>query len=64
MLPLPLDMILVELEEGPLFISNPGNFPNAEARFGMKLQLAFLDREDKAGPFCLPVFNGLDGDSE
>lgn len=64
MLPLPWDTILVELEEGALFISNPGNFSNEEARFGMKLQLAFLDCEDNAGPFRLPVFNGLDNDSE
>jgi uncharacterized protein len=57
MLPLPWDAILVELEEGPLFISNPGDFTNAEARLGMELQLGFLECEDKDGPFRLPVFN-------
>ena len=55
-LPLPWDTILVELEEGAWFISNPRGFTNAEAVFGMALQAAFLDCEDEHGPYRLPVF--------
>ena len=55
-LPLPWDTILVELDEGPFFISNPLDFDNASAVLGMPVQVAFLDCEDEAGPFQLPVF--------
>jgi uncharacterized OB-fold protein len=55
-LPLPWDTILVELDEGPFFISNPHGFDNASAASGMPVQVAFLDCEDEAGPFQLPVF--------
>ena len=55
-LPLPWDTILVELEEGPLFISNPSGFTRADIEAGMKVKVAFLACEDKAGAFQLPVF--------
>jgi uncharacterized OB-fold protein len=58
MLPLPWPVILVELEEGPLFISNPLEIGEAEIRFNMEVMLAFIDCEDKAGGFSLPVFRG------
>lgn len=56
LLPNPWDCILVELEEGPLFISNPLGFGVAEATLDQPVQLAFLDCEDGWGPFKLPVF--------
>jgi uncharacterized OB-fold protein len=55
-LPIPYETILVELEEGPLFVSNPVGLTWREIEFGMPVKLAFLDCEDSAGPFRLPVF--------
>lgn len=55
-LPIPYDTILVELAEGPLFISNPSGFGRAEIAFEMPVALTFLDCEDSAGSFKLPVF--------
>ncbi len=55
-LPIPHDNVLVELEEGVLFLSNPQHFTRDEMVVGMPLKLAFLDCRDKAGVFKLPVF--------
>ena len=55
-LEVPWDTILVELDEGPLFISNPSGFDNDEVTHGMAVHLAFLDCVDDAGTFRLPVF--------
>lgn len=55
-LPVPWDTILVELEEGPLFVSNPHGFANAEASAGMTVAVHFLSCVDSAGEFNLPVF--------
>jgi len=55
-LPIPWETILVELEEGPLFISNPGNFTWKDCAYAMPVTLAFLDCEDSAGRFRLPIF--------
>ena len=59
-LPLPWDTILVELEEGPLFIANPAGFTWREITPRMPVTLAFLDCEDSAGPFRLPVFEAAE----
>jgi uncharacterized OB-fold protein len=56
LLPLPWDTILVELEEGPMFISNPAGLAWDDYRLDMPLKLAFIDCEDKHGAFRLPVF--------
>jgi uncharacterized OB-fold protein len=56
LLPLPWDTILVELEEGPLFMSNPKGFVCADIEPDLPVQLDFADCEDSAGPFRLPVF--------
>lgn len=56
LMPVPYDTILVELDEGPWFISNPSGFANTEAEFGMPVKLAFIDCEDSKGAFKLPVF--------
>jgi uncharacterized OB-fold protein len=55
-LPVPYDTILVELEEGVLFTSNPLGFGAADIAAGMAVRLAFIDCEDDAGAFSLPVF--------
>ena len=55
-LDVPWDTILVELDEGPLFISNPQGFTNEELAQGTRVRVAFLDCEDDTGTFRLPVF--------
>lgn len=56
MLSVPYDNILVELEEGPLFISNPMGFSNHEITPNLAVRVTFIDCEDTAGAFKLPVF--------
>jgi len=56
LMPVPYDTIVVELEEGPWFISNPSGFANSEAALGMPVKVAFLDCEDQHGQYALPVF--------
>jgi uncharacterized OB-fold protein len=55
-LPIPWDAILVELDEGPLFISNPQGFENADISQNQRVKVTFIDCKDQAGPFRLPVF--------
>jgi uncharacterized OB-fold protein len=56
-LPIPWETILVELEEGPLFISNPHGFTWQDISFNLSVKLTFIESEDKAGSFMLPVFS-------
>lgn len=56
LLPIPWDTILVELEEGPLFISNPEGFGWRDISAAMPVMLSFIACEDSAGTFGLPVF--------
>jgi uncharacterized OB-fold protein len=60
LLPIPWDTILVELEEGPLFISNPQGFSWPDMVAGMPVELSFLACEDQAGAFSLPVFRKVE----
>ncbi len=55
-LPVPYDCILVELEEGVLFMSNPKGFGWRDIAPGMAVKLSFIDCEDGGGAFKLPVF--------
>lgn len=55
-IPVPYDTILVELEEGPLFLSNPQGFSWPDLSPDLPVKLAFIDAEDSAGAFRLPVF--------
>jgi uncharacterized OB-fold protein len=55
-LQLPYETILVELEEGPLFISNPVDLTWRDITPNMPVTLAFRACEDAAGEFQLPVF--------
>ena len=52
----PYDAILVELDEGALFISNPKGFDRTEIEADMPVTVAFLECEDQTGEFRLPVF--------
>jgi uncharacterized OB-fold protein len=58
-IPVPYDTILVQLDEGPFFVSNPEGFQNSAASLGLQVRVAFKDCEDDAGPFKLPVFELL-----
>lgn len=53
---IPHDTILVELDEGPFFISNPANFTYEDISHLMPVVVSFLKCEDSAGKFNLPVF--------
>ena len=55
-MPVPYDCILVELEEGVLFLSNPEGFANADAALGDPVSVRFIACEDSGGAFRLPVF--------
>ena len=55
-LPPPWDCIVVKLEEGPQFLSNPQGFTWKDISFEMAVKVAFLDCEDASGAFRLPVF--------
>lgn len=54
--PPPWTTILVELDEGPLFISDPDGIPLEALRDGLPVQLRFLRCRDTHGEFNLPVF--------
>jgi uncharacterized OB-fold protein len=57
--PPPWPVLMVELEEGPLFITNPvaDQFLMEDAR---QVAVTFIDCADAAGPFTLPVFAAAD----
>ena len=55
-MPLPYDCILVELEEGVLFLSNPDGFGADDVVPEMAVAVRFIDCEDAGGGFRLPVF--------
>jgi hypothetical protein len=52
----PWTTILVELAEGPHFISNPVGFDYDDISFGMLVRVSFIECEDAGGAFRLPVF--------
>jgi len=56
-LEVPWDTILVELDEGPLFISNPRGFTNESIEQDTPVVVEFLECEDDEGDFALPVFH-------
>ena len=60
-LPIPWDTILVELDEGALFVSNPVDFSPDDMVLDMAVQVDFLDCEDDRGAFLLPAFRRFPG---
>ena len=54
--PVPHTAIMVELDEGPLFISTPVDLEHGGLVDGMRLRLDWLDAEDRFGEYQLPVF--------
>jgi len=51
--PMPYNVAVVELEEGPLFHTNVVGCADDDLEIGMELEVAF---EDQAEGFSLPVF--------
>ncbi len=55
-LPLPWPVIVVALEDGPFFLSNPHGFEAAPESIGLPVRLKFRACRDSAGDFALPLF--------
>ena len=53
---MPWECVLVALDEGPLFISNPDSIAAKDLHPGLAVTVHFIEAEDAAGPFKLPVF--------
>lgn len=49
-------VVTVELDEGPLFISNPVEMDTADLKDGLRVSLRWLDGHDRFGDYNLPVF--------
>ena len=54
--PAPHTVLMVELEEGPLFVTQPLGLDTDGLRDGLALRLDWLDGEDRHGEYRLPVF--------
>ena len=54
--PAPHTVIMVELEEGPLFVTQPYELDTDGLRDGLAMELDWLDGEDGHGEYQLPVF--------
>lgn len=54
--PAPHTSIVLELDEGPLFVSYPVGIAVNQLREGMVLSLRWTDGADKYGDYNLPVF--------
>jgi len=54
--PAPHTVIVLELDEGPLFVAYPVDMNTADLREGMTLSLRWTDGQDKFGEYNLPVF--------
>jgi hypothetical protein len=54
--PPPHTTVVLELDEGPLFVSYPVGIEPSQLAEGMRLELRWEDAEDKFGEYNLPVF--------
>jgi uncharacterized OB-fold protein len=54
--PAPHTVIVLELDEGPLFVSYPVDVDVKELRESMVLTLRWTDAQDRFGAYNLPVF--------
>ena len=57
--PAPHTTIVLELDEGPLFVSYPVDVEVTDLKEGMVLSLRWTDGQDKFGKYNLPVFGPL-----
>jgi uncharacterized OB-fold protein len=58
--PVPWDVVLVELNDGPLFIANPVGFDSETVTDGLPVAVTFIDAVDDHGAFRLPVFEHVE----
>ncbi len=54
--PTPHTVLIVELDEGPLFVTQPLDLEADGLRDGLAMELDWLDGEDRHGEYRLPVF--------
>ncbi len=54
--PAPHTVIMVELDEGPLFVTQPHELETDGLRDGLAMEVDWLDGEDRHGEYRLPVF--------
>ena len=54
--PAPHTVLMVELDEGPLFVTQPVDIETHGLRDGLAMELSWLDGEDQFGAYQLPVF--------
>ena len=59
--PAPHTVFVLELDEGPLFVSYPVDLAPADLREGMTVSLRWTDGEDQYGAYNLPVFGPAAG---
>jgi len=59
--PPPHTVVVLELDEGPLFVSVPVEISPRELREGMTLALRWTDGQDRLGEYNLPVFGPMNG---
>jgi uncharacterized protein len=57
--PAPHTIIVLELDEGPLFVAYPVEIDVGSLREGMTLSLRWVDGQDKFGEYNLPVFGPI-----
>ena len=55
--PAPHTVLMVELDEGPLFVTQPIDIETHALRDGLAMELGWLDGEDSFGVYQLPVFS-------
>ena len=54
--PPPHTVVMVELAEGPLFITIPVDIARDELSDGMRMEVAWVEARDRFGDYHLPVF--------
>lgn len=52
----PHTVLMVELDEGPLFVTQPHELETDGLRDGLAMEVDWLDGEDQHGEYRLPVF--------
>ena len=57
--PAPHTVIVLELDEGPLFVAYPVGMAPEDLREGIELSLRWTDGQDEFGEYNLPVFGPL-----
>ena len=55
--PAPHTVLMVELDEGPLFVTQPIDIETHALRDGLAMELGWVDGEDSFGAYQLPVFS-------